>query len=86
MSDTEALHRIAAALEAIAEALETREAPDAPAPPISVADTLQVRADYNRDNAHELYGNRIYQTPNEGWRERGTGKPVHFTPYGWQVI
>jgi hypothetical protein len=88
-------------LEGIAYGLIDEEPNPAEAPPKIAVDAraLQERADYNRDHAAELFGDKLYYgyvcgcldgddpIAHSGvepkWREWATYDAVVFTPYGW---
>lgn len=53
-------------------------------------DVMKSRTDFHRNNAAELFGNRLFSREEISptghhitWYETATGKPVTFTPYGW---
>lgn len=46
-------------------------------------EALQARADYNKANAKDLYGDALTHFPDDGWYKTGTLEKVVFTAYGW---
>lgn len=51
-------------------------------PATAPADALQLRADFNRDNAADLFADRLYSRDGI-WYSKETDRPVVFTPYGY---